>query len=71
MLNWNALLLHLADSFIKHSLDDYFMNNKDKNWLFFKKSEQYQSWKLLRPGSFVLNRFQNEKESRSPELVDD
>ncbi|CAF4460787.1 unnamed protein product, partial [Rotaria sp. Silwood2] len=38
MLHWNAPPLHLADSFIKHSLDDYFNSKKEKNWLFYKKS---------------------------------
>ncbi len=46
MLHWNAPPLHLADLFIKHSLDDHFSNKKDKHWLFYKKSEQYQTWKI-------------------------
>ena len=67
---WKLIIARRQHSF-EHSLDNYFMDKKDKNWLFFKKSEQYQSWKLLRPGLFVLNRFRHEQVSRLPELVDD
>jgi hypothetical protein len=72
LVHWNAPPLHLSDSFIEQSLDNYFMNKKDKNWLFFKKGEQFQTWKMLRPGSLVLNRFRNEQVPRLPEseLVD-
>lgn len=71
LVHWNSPPLHLFDSLIEQSLDDYFMNKKDKNWLFFKKSEQYRPWKILRPGSVVLNRFRNEQLPRLPELVND
>ncbi|CAF4024722.1 unnamed protein product [Rotaria magnacalcarata] len=71
MLHWNAPPIHLADSFIEHSLDDYFKTKKDKNWFFYMKSEQYQTWKLLCPGSVVINRFRNEQVPRLPELIDD
>ncbi|CAF2126477.1 unnamed protein product [Rotaria magnacalcarata] len=71
MLHWNAPPIHLADSFIEHSLDDYFKTKKDKNWFFYMKSEQYQTWKLLGPGSVVINRFRNEQVPRLPELIDD
>ncbi|CAF1172828.1 unnamed protein product [Didymodactylos carnosus] len=71
MLHWNAPPLHLADLFIKHSLDDYFSSKKDKHWLFYKKSEQYQTWKLISPGSVVLNRFRKEQVPRLPEIIDD
>lgn len=30
MLHWNAPPLHLADSFIKYSLNEYFSHTKDK-----------------------------------------
>jgi hypothetical protein len=70
LVHWNAPPLHLSDSFIEQSLNDYFMNKKDKNWLFFKKSEQYRTWRLLRPGSVVLNRLRDEQVPRLPELDD-
>ncbi|CAF4054019.1 unnamed protein product, partial [Rotaria sordida] len=60
-LHWNAPPLHLADKFIEQSIDDYFINKKDKTWLFYRKSEQYQPWRLLSPGSLVLNRFRSEQ----------
>jgi len=71
MLHWNAPQLHFADSFIKHSLDDYFSSQKEKNWLFYKKSEQYQTWKLISPGSIVLNRLRKKQIPRLPESIDD
>ncbi len=71
MLHWNALPLHFADSFIKHSLDDYFGSQKEKNWLFYKKSEQYQTWKLISPDSNVLNRLRKKQIPRLPESIDD
>jgi hypothetical protein len=55
MLHWNAPPLYFADSFIKHSLDHYFSSKNEKNWLLYKKNEQYQTWKLISPGSIVLN----------------
>ncbi|CAF3936760.1 unnamed protein product [Rotaria sp. Silwood1] len=70
-LHWNTPPLHLADKFIEQSIDDYFINKKDKTWLFYRKSEQYQPWKLLSPGSLVLNRFRSEQVPRLPELNDD
>ncbi|CAF1328449.1 unnamed protein product [Rotaria sordida] len=70
-LHWNAPPLHLADKFIEQSIDDYSINKKDKTWLFYRKSEQYQPWKLLSPGSLVLNRFRSEQVPRLPELNDD
>ncbi|CAF3154460.1 unnamed protein product, partial [Rotaria sp. Silwood2] len=71
MLHWNAPPLHLADSFIKNSLDDNFSSKKKKNWLFYKKSKQYQTWKLISPGSVVLNCLRKNQVSRLPELIDD
>ncbi|CAF2790557.1 unnamed protein product [Rotaria sp. Silwood2] len=56
MLHWNAPPLHVANLFIRSSLNDYFSHTKNKQWLFYKKSEQYQVWKLVSPGSVVLNR---------------
>ncbi|CAF3669590.1 unnamed protein product [Rotaria sp. Silwood1] len=70
-LHWNAPPLHLADKFIEQSIDDYFINKKDKTWLFYRKSEQYQPWRLLSPGSLVLNRLRSEQVPRLPELIDD
>ncbi|CAF5032086.1 unnamed protein product, partial [Rotaria sp. Silwood1] len=35
------------------------------------KSGQYQPWRLLSPGSLVLNRFRSEQVPRLPELIDD
>lgn len=70
LLHWNSPPLHLADSFIGQSLDDYFINKKDRTWLFFRKSEQYQTWKLLHPGSIVLNRFRSKQLPRLPNSVD-
>jgi hypothetical protein len=66
MLHLNAPALHLADSFIKSSLDRYFSQMKDKQWLFFKKGEQYQIWKLVSPGSVVLNHLRKEPVERVP-----
>jgi hypothetical protein len=71
LVHWNAPPLHLSDSFIEQSLNGYFMNKKDKNWLFYKKTEQYRPWRILRPGSVVFNRLRNERVPRLPELVDD
>ncbi|CAF2955074.1 unnamed protein product [Rotaria sp. Silwood2] len=71
MLHWNAPPLHLADSFIKHSLNDNFSSQKEKNWLFSKKSDQYQIWKLISPDSIVLNRLRKKQVPRLPELIDD
>ncbi|CAF1289977.1 unnamed protein product [Rotaria sordida] len=70
-LHWNAPPLHLADKFIEQSIDDYFINKKNKTWLFYRKSEQYQPWRLLSPSSLVLNRFRSEQVPRLPELIDD
>ena len=70
MVHWNTPSLHLDDSFDEHSLDDYF-RIKDKNRLFNKKCEQYQTWKLLSYDLLVLNRFCNEQIPRLPELIDD
>ena len=58
-------------NFIEQSIDDYFINKKDKTSLFYTKSEQYQSWKLLSPGSLVLHRFRSEQVPRLLELIDD
>ena len=35
LIHWNAPPLHSADSFLRNSLDDYFIHTKDKHWLFF------------------------------------
>ena len=37
LLHWNAPPLHSADLFIKSSLNNYFSNKKDRQWLFYKK----------------------------------
>jgi hypothetical protein len=42
MLHWNAFPLHLADPFIKSSLNNYFFQFQDKHRLFFKKIQQYR-----------------------------
>ena len=70
LLHWNALPLHLTDAFIKSSLDDYFNSKKAKNWLFYKKSEQNQTWKLLSPDSVVLNHLRKKQLPRLPESID-
>jgi len=70
MLHGNAPPLHSADSFIATSLNEYFSHTKDKQWLFFKKSETYQVWKLVFPGSVVLNRLRKVKIGRLPEPDD-
>jgi hypothetical protein len=66
MLHWNAPPLHLADPFIKSSLNTYFYQLKDKNWIFFKKTVHYRLFNLVSPGSVVLNRFRKEKVERIP-----
>ena len=71
MVHWNAPPLYLADSFVEHPLDDYFRTKKDKNWLFYEKYEQYQTWKFRSPGSLILNRFLNEQVPRLLDLIDD
>ena len=44
---------------------------KDRQWLFYKKkSEQYQVWKLVSPGSVVLNRLRKVQVGRLPEPND-
>ncbi len=70
MIHWNAPPLHTADLFITSSLDDYFSHKKDRQWLFFKKSEQYQVWKLVSPGSVVLNRLRKVQVGRLHEPHD-
>jgi hypothetical protein len=64
ILHWNAPPLHLANAFIKSSLDNYFSQLKDKHWVFFKKTEQYRPFKLVSPGSVVLNRLRKEQVER-------
>jgi len=54
-------------SFCTSSLNDYFSCMKDRQWLFYKKSEQYQVWKLVPPGLVVLNRLRKVQEGRLPE----
>ncbi|CAF0994434.1 unnamed protein product [Rotaria sp. Silwood1] len=66
-VHWNAPPLHTADSFITNSLDCYFSTMKDKNWLFYKKSEHYQIWKLVASGSISLNRLRKAQVTRFPE----
>ena len=66
MLHWNAPPLHLAEPFIKSSLDNYFFQLKDKHWIFFKKTEQYRAFKLVSPGSVVSNRLRKEQVERIP-----
>jgi hypothetical protein len=70
MLHWNAPPLHSADLFITSSLNEYFSHTKDRQWLFYKKSEQYQVWKLVSPGSVVLNRLRKVQVRRLPEPND-
>jgi hypothetical protein len=70
MLHWNAPPLHLADPFIKSSLNTYFCQLKDKNWIFFKKAEHYRLFNLVSPGSVVLNRFRKEQVDRIPMLYE-
>jgi hypothetical protein len=70
MLHWNAPPLHSADLFIASSLNDYFSRMKDRQWLFYKKSEKYQVWKLVSPGSVVLNRLRKVQVGRLPEPCD-
>lgn len=72
MIHWNAPPLHASDLFLRNSLNDYFNHTKDKDrqWLFYKKSEQYQVWKLVCPGSVVLNRLRKLQTERLPELND-
>jgi len=70
MLHWNAPPLHSADLFITSSLNEYFSHTKDRQWLFYKKSEQYQVWKLVSPGSVVLNRLRKVQVRRLPEPDD-
>jgi len=70
MLHWNAPPLHLPDLFIKSSLNDYFNHMKDKQWLFYKKGEKHQVWKLISSGSTVLNRLRKVQISRLPEPCD-
>ena len=47
MIHWNAPSLHLADPFIKSSLNNYFFQLKDKQWDFFRKTEAHRLFKLL------------------------
>ena len=70
MLHWNAPPLHLAGPFIKSSLDNYFIQLKDKNWTFFKKTDHYRLFKLVSPGSIVLNRLRKEQIERIPMLYE-
>ena len=37
MLHWNAPRLLSADLFFTSSLNDYFSQKKDRQWLFYKK----------------------------------
>ena len=43
LLHWNAPPLHSADLFIKSSLNNYFSNKKDRQWLFYKKKRTISS----------------------------
>jgi hypothetical protein len=70
MLHWNAPPLHLADPFIKSCLNNYFSQLKDKHWIFFKKTEQHRLFKLVSPGSVVLNRLGKEQVERIPMLYE-
>ena len=70
MTQTHYFFLHSADLFIKSSLNNYFSNKKDRQWLFYKKSEQYQAWKLVSPGSVVLNRLRKVQIGRLPEPDD-
>jgi hypothetical protein len=67
MIHWNASPLHASDLFLRSSLDDYFSHRKDKDWLFFKKSEKHKVWKLVSPGSVVRNRLRKVQVGRLPE----
>ena len=66
MLHWNSSSIHLADPFIKSCLNNYFFQLKDKHWIFFKKTEQHCLFKLVSPGSIVLNRLRKEQVERIP-----
>ncbi|CAF1394728.1 unnamed protein product [Adineta ricciae] len=68
MLHWNAPPLHLADPFIKSSLDNYFYQLKDKIWVFFKKTDHNRLFKLVSPGSVVSNRLRKQQVQRIPML---
>ena len=70
MLHRNAPSIHLADLFIRSSLNDYFSQTKEKQWLFYKKSKQYQVWKLVSPDSAVLNHLRKIQVERLPEQSD-
>ncbi len=70
MLHWNAPPLHLADPFIKSCLNNYFFQLKNKHWIFFKKAEQHRLFKLVSPGSVVLNRLRKEQLERIPMLYE-
>jgi hypothetical protein len=47
MLYWNATPLHLADPFIKSSINNYLFQFNDKDWIFFRKTEQYRLFQLV------------------------
>ncbi|CAF1506452.1 unnamed protein product, partial [Didymodactylos carnosus] len=66
LIHWNAPPLHLATQFIEESLDLYFNRLQDKHWLFFKKTEMYRVWSLVRPGSVVLHRLRQQQTVRLP-----
>jgi hypothetical protein len=58
---WNATPLHLADPFIKSSINNYLFQFNDKDWIFFRKTEQYRLFKLVSLGSVVLNRLRTSR----------
>jgi hypothetical protein len=64
----NRSLQH--SSFITNSFNDYFTHAKDRQSLFFFKSEQYQVWKFVSPGYVILNRLRKVQLGRLSEPHD-
>jgi hypothetical protein len=55
MLNWNAPSLYLADPLVKFSSSNkYFLQLKDKHWIFFKKTAWGNFWKIFSRGRKFL-----------------
>jgi hypothetical protein len=62
-IRFNAPPIHKAQQFLEQLLDAYFnqLKSKDKRWLFRKKSEQYQPWKLIKTDSLVISRLRRQE----------
>ncbi len=58
---WNATPLHLADPFIKPSINHYLFQLNDKDWIFFRKTERYRLFKFVSLVSVVLNRLRTRR----------